>query len=217
MQDIGNKINNAGEWVYRLLILNFLWVGFTLVGFGILGIFPATHALFAVLRKFLMKKRSVKMTKDFIYYYRKDFCKSNALGYVIVLIAAILWIDFRYFMSITSFGMFVLAHFMLLFFVFSLLSLLILFPIFTHSELSFMQYVKNALIYPFTHLGTMILLAASLGLYYFIVNQVPGFIPFLGISFPCFVIMKIILPTFQKKERKVKGWFKGQNDTRIYY
>lgn len=217
MQGIGSRINHVGEWVYRLLILNVLWLGFALLGLGVLGIFPATHALFSLLRKWTMNKRSVNIPKDYFYYYRKDFWKINALGYVLVLIAAILWLDFRYFMSITSIGMFIVAHFMLLFFVLSLISVCVLFPIATHYELSFTQYVKQAMLYPFTHMGTMLLLAISYLLYYFIAYEVPGIVPFLGISLPCFITMKIIYPTFQQKERKVKGWFSSQKDKSIYY
>ncbi|MBP2079584.1 YesL family protein [Oceanobacillus polygoni] len=217
MQGIGSKINQVGEWVYRLLILNVLWLGFALLGLGLLGIFPATHALFAVLRKWTRNKRKIHITKDFFCFYRKDFWKINALGYVLVLIAVILWFDFRYFMSITSFGMFVLGHFMLLFFVIVLLSICVLFPVFTHYELSFAQYIKHALLYPITHMGTMLLLIVSFLFYYFVAYQIPGLVPFLGMSLPCFIMMKIIYPTFQQKEKKAEGWFRSQKAKRIYY
>ena len=52
------------------------------------------------------------------------------------------------------------------------------------------QYIKNALLYPFTHLLTMILLVVSIILFDLIIYQVPGFLPFVGISFPCFIMMK---------------------------
>ena len=218
MEGIGNKVNNFGEWVYRLLLLNMLWMFFAILGLGIFGVFPATAALFSVLRKFFTKKRDVKLVKDFWSFYRKDFWRSNAVGYTIVAIASILWLDFRYFMSVTDFGMFVLAHFMLLFFVFSLLSLCVLFPIFSHYKLTFWQYIKNALLYPWTHLGTMILFTASIVLYSYIVYQIPGFLPFIGISFPCFLLMKLLFPTFQANPQKAKkSWFKKQKEETLYY
>ena len=51
MQELNNKLNLFGEWVIRLVYLNILWIGVSLLGLGILGIFPATSALFPVLRK----------------------------------------------------------------------------------------------------------------------------------------------------------------------
>ena len=101
-----------------------------------MGIFPATNALFAVLRKYLLNKKDVKLASDFYHFYRKDFWKSNALGYVLSLIAMVIWIDFRYFMSMTNLGMSILGNVMLLLLVFSLLSLCVVFPIFSHYELS---------------------------------------------------------------------------------
>lgn len=218
MDTVGSRVNQFGYWVYRLLCVNALWVGFALLGLGVLGIFPATQALFAVIRKWLMNK-DVKLVKDFYYFYRKDFWKSNALGYIFLVIAAILWIDFRYFMSITDFMMFVLGHVMLLLFVFTLLSLLIVFTIYSHFQLTFYQYVKYALLYPFTHLARMILIVIAFTLFYFILTQFSGLIFFLGISFPCYILMRVLFPTFERKSQQEgeKGLFQSQKDKSIYY
>ena len=217
MKGLHNKLNDVGEWIYRLIFLNFLWMGFTILGLGVLGIFPATNALFSVLRKYLLNKKDVKIASDFYHFYRKDFLKSNALGYVLSLIAAVIWIDFRYFMSITNFGMFIVGNLMLVLVAFLLLALCVVFPIFSHYEMSLGQYIKNALLYPFTHLLTMLLLVISIILFDLIVYQVPGFLPFIGISFPCFIMMKILLPKFQNEKSGAKGWFKRHREETIYY
>ena len=217
MKGLHNKLNDVGEWIYRLIFLNFLWIGFSILGLGVLGIFPATNALFAVLRKYLLNKKDVKIASDFYHFYRKDFVKSNVLGFVLTLIASVIWIDFRYFMSITNFGMFIVGNLMLVLVAFLLLALCVVFPIFSHYEMSFGQYVKNALLYPFTHLLTMLLLVISIILYDFIVYQVPGFLPFIGMSFPCFIVMKILLPKFRNEKSGAKGWFKRHREETIYY
>ena len=217
MKGLHNKLNDVGEWIYRLIFLNFLWIGFTILGLGVLGIFPATNALFSVLRKYLLNKKDVKIASDFYHFYRKDFLKSNVLGYVLSLIAAVIWIDFRYFMSITNFGMFIVGNLMLVLVAFLLLALCVVFPIFSHYEMSLGQYIKNALLYPFTHLLTMLLLVISIILFDLIVYQVPGFLPFIGISFPCFIMMKILLPKFQNEKSGAKGWFKRHREETIYY
>ena len=217
MQGFHHKLNDIGEWIYRLILLNFLWMGFAILGLGVFGIFPATNALFSVLRKYLMNKKKVKIATDFYHFYRKDFLKSNALGYILSLIAVVIWIDFRYFMSITNFGMSIVGNVMLVLLVFSLLALCVVFPIFSQYEMSLGQYIKNALLYPFTHLLTMILLVVSIILFDLIVYKVPGFLPFIGISFPCFIMMKILLPNFQHEKSGAKGWFKRHKEETIYY
>ena len=136
MKGLHNKLNDVGEWIYRLIILNFLWIGFSILGLGILGIFPATNALFAVLRKYLLNKKDVKIASDFYHFYRKDFLKSNVLGFILTLIATVIWIDFRYFMSVTNFGMFIVGNLMLVLVAFLLLALCVVFPIFSHYEMS---------------------------------------------------------------------------------
>ena len=217
MKGLHNKLNDVGEWIYRLIFLNFLWMGFSILGLGVLGIFPATNALFSVLRKYLLNKKDVKIASDFYHFYRKDFLKSNVLGFILTLIATVIWIDFRYFMSITNFGMFIVGNLMLVLVAFLLLALCVVFPIFSHYEMSLGQYIKNALLYPFTHLLTMLLLVISIILFDLIVYQVPGFLPFIGISFPCFIMMKILLPKFQNEKSGAKGWFKRHREETIYY
>ena len=65
MQAFHEKFNRFGEWVIRLVILNVLWLGFSVVGLGILGVFPSTSALFSVLRKWFIGQEQVKITRSF--------------------------------------------------------------------------------------------------------------------------------------------------------
>ena len=41
MQEFNEKLNHFGEWIIRLVVLNFLWVGFSILGLGIFGDFPS--------------------------------------------------------------------------------------------------------------------------------------------------------------------------------
>ncbi len=61
--------NQEGMWgsFYRIsekimyaCYINFLWILFTILGLGILGFMPATVAMYAVFRKFLMGESDVK-------------------------------------------------------------------------------------------------------------------------------------------------------------
>jgi uncharacterized membrane protein YesL len=208
MQELNNKLNGLGEWVIRLVYLNFLWIGFSLLGLGILGIFPATSALISVLRKYFIKNERVKISSEFYCYYKKDFWKSNGLGYFFLIVAIVLWADYLYVSSIANLGMFALGYVALILLAFSLLSLCVLFPIYSHYQLSFFQYIKQVFLFPITNLFSMILLASALFCIQFIFNSLPGFILFIGISFPAFVLMKIVFPIFQGKSLSVHGFFK---------
>ena len=220
MQQFNEKFNRFGEWVIRLVVLNFLWMGFTIAGLGIFGIFPATSALFSVLRKWFLGNVRVKIATEFFHYYKKDFWKSNGLGYFFLLVAAVLWTDYRFVSSIAQLSMLALGYVVLILLAFSLLSLSVLFPIYAHYQLSFFQYIKNAILFPLTNSLSMIALAAALFMIQFIFNQLPGFILFIGISFPAFVILKIVFPIFHGKSLSIHGFFKmfkRSNEEGMYY
>ncbi len=220
MQQFNEKLNRFGEWIIRLVVLNILWVGFSVAGLGILGIFPATSALFSVLRKWMVDQKQVKMVSEFTHYYKKDFWKSNGLGYFFSVLAMVILIDYQFITTIANVGMLALGYVLIVMLAFSLLSLCVLFPIYSHYQLSFFQYVKNIILFPLTHLVSMIVMLASLFIIQFIFSEVPGFILFIGISFPAFVIMRIVLPCFQGKQLSLSGFsklFKKSKEESMYY
>lgn len=208
MQAFHEKFNRFGEWVIRLVILNVLWLGFSVVGLGILGVFPSTSALFSVLRKWFIGQEQVKITKEFFQYYRQDFWKSNGLGYSLLFIAVILWIDFQFVSSIAHYSTFTLGYIVLLLLAFSLLSCCVVFPIYAHYQLSFLHYIKYTLLFPITNTLSMIVLTVLLFIAQAIFHQFPGFIMFIGVSFPAFIVMKITYPIFQGKQPFISKWIK---------
>lgn len=218
MQSLGSKVNHFGDWTCRLMALNGLWILFTIAGLGIFGVFPATAAMFSVIRQYLKAEKEVKIVKVFASYFRKDFWKANGLGFTFAGITAVLWVDFGYLLTIPDLFTFVLAHFILILLIFSIGSFIVLFPFFSHYELSFFQYVKHVFLYPFTHLGRMILLTVLVTGCLFIFYEAPGFIFFLGASLPGFIMMKIIYPSFLKERKEAKkGWFINKREESLYY
>jgi uncharacterized membrane protein YesL len=46
MKSVTSWYIRIGEWAFNLFLLNILWLFFSLLGLFVLGIFPATVALF---------------------------------------------------------------------------------------------------------------------------------------------------------------------------
>lgn len=69
----------TSEWIMRLVYLNLLWIAFSLLGIVLFGFFPATAAMFSVVRKWIMGETDVRVFKEFWQTYRKEFWKSNRL------------------------------------------------------------------------------------------------------------------------------------------
>lgn len=90
-----NNINAACDWVVKLLYLNFLWVLFTVIGLVAAGIFPATAAMFAVLKDYQAGK-NVRVFKVFKQVYIEEFRRANLLGTVLMIIPSIFYTDWLF-------------------------------------------------------------------------------------------------------------------------
>ncbi|APC49552.1 hypothetical protein BME96_15710 [Virgibacillus halodenitrificans] len=121
---MGNEkpiIYQLSEWFMRLSITNIAWfisnlpIAYLLLNFvyaetkesryilaiGILLLapflfFPATSALFAMVRDWILKKEQCSLIKTYFTYFRKNYCFSLLGGLLLTGIWAILVIDFIY-------------------------------------------------------------------------------------------------------------------------
>ncbi|WP_248563363.1 YesL family protein [Niallia sp. NCCP-28] len=89
--------NRLIDWLYcfsfsvlKCLFLNIKWLFFTLLGLIVLGIFPATVALFTIVHKWLQGEINIP---SFYSIYKKEFVKSNLFGLLFAFIGAILYCD----------------------------------------------------------------------------------------------------------------------------
>ncbi|WP_197274829.1 YesL family protein, partial [Halolactibacillus sp. JCM 19043] len=65
-------------------------------GLVIFGIFPATIALFTVLKK-IKDGEEFSVLRVFWYAVKKNIIKGNILGYVVMLLGALLFVDILFF------------------------------------------------------------------------------------------------------------------------
>ena len=91
--------NRVAEWLTRLTVLNFIWIAFCLMGLGISGFFPATAALFSVIRKYQVGQDKVRIFRDFKRAFKDNLIQANLLGYSYLILVALLWVDYRYLLS----------------------------------------------------------------------------------------------------------------------
>ncbi|MFK9095107.1 YesL family protein [Bacillus salipaludis] len=90
-----NNINAACDWVVKLLYLNLLWVLFTVIGLVAAGIFPATAAMFTVLKDYQAGK-NVRVFNAFKHAYKQEFRRANRLGSVVMIIPIIFYTDWLF-------------------------------------------------------------------------------------------------------------------------
>ncbi|WP_010094937.1 YesL family protein [Ornithinibacillus scapharcae] len=202
MNDTSSKIYNLLEWITRFAYVNLLWIGFTLVGGILFGLFPATIAMFAITRDWLRGKPDIPIFPSFWKYYKHDFFKGNRLGIIIFLIAALIGIDFFFIQSITNESYAWLSIPLFAFMLLFILFLLFLFPSFVHYDVKVIQLMKNALLIMLINPLHSFLILIGLVSSYFLMKFIPALYFIFGGSIYAFICMWLALHAFQKIEQQ---------------
>jgi uncharacterized membrane protein YesL len=190
------------EWISRLALLNLLWISFSLLGLVVFGFFPATVAMFAVVRKWMLGKEDVSIFKTFWTAYKQEFFKSNLLGLIIFAIGTILYIDFQFVNHSTNSLVSVLY---IPFFIVTFILICMLFyilPIFVHYEMKISQVIKTSFFLMIMNpLSTFYMLIGSFGICYALSFAPPICILYSGNLLALF-LMKPATSAFEKISQK---------------
>ncbi|MGG4467880.1 YesL family protein [Paenibacillus alvei] len=201
----GSSIIVVCEWIWRGIFVNLCWIAFIVLGLGIFGFFPATVALFTIVRKWLRKDTDFPIWKTFKQVYLKEWKRSNQIGLVFYSIGLFLYLDIR---LTETFMSGVLASFLSIIFSIMLLILLLVvsyfFAVYVHYELSNKEYIKQSFLITLTSLPSTIGIGAGFFVIGSLINQMPGLIPFISAVAPAFWMMKVCLSRFALLESRVQ-------------
>lgn len=172
-----NKFNKVANWVFNIAYLNLIWILFIFVGLVLFGIFPATAAMFAVVRKWvILGERDFNIFSTFWSFYRKDFIKLNGFAFLFLLIGCFLYFNIAFLILNPNKLQFLFPG-MILFTLAYVMTILFFFPVFVHFKLKFFQYIKQAfLLAVLSPLELIATIVAVLILFTFMV-WIPGIIP----------------------------------------
>jgi len=197
-----NAINTFLNWVTRLALLNVLALAFTIISLGVLGLFPALSASFAITRKWVSGETDIPVVRSFWKYFKRDFWKSNLLGYMIAAVSYILYLDFVF---LTVYPGDVTNLLTIPFTIIStifILTVLYIFPVFVHFKMTLFQVIKSAFFIMLSNpLPTLIMAAGVLGIAV-IIYFFQGLVIFFGISVLTVAIMMPAYRAFQKTQNK---------------
>lgn len=183
----GKKIQTYSDWLIRLVGLNFLWLLFSGLGLGFLGIFPASSALFACLRDY-HRQGQIKVWLRFKDHFLASLFTSNLKGYSLLSLIALLWIDYRWLLSQRSLLTYLLALVLFLACLISCLGLLIFFALDVHYQVKFSAAILNPFRFICSYPKTSLAICGSLLLWSLVLYLIPGLGLFLGISLPTRII-----------------------------
>lgn len=196
-------------WVTRFAWLNMLWIAFTLIGLILFGFMPATIAMFAVVRKWVLKEYDIPVFETFFKEYKSNFLRANLLGLVIYIIGYFLSVFLKYtgLMNDTSFYPILLGIFVIAAFLYVMLVLYIA-PVYVHYQLHFWQYIRYAVSIGAVNLHYSICTITILAGIYFASLKFPGITLFFSFSVSAYASMFIIHIGFSqllKKQQKQLG------------
>jgi uncharacterized membrane protein YesL len=176
------------DWIMKLAYINILWISFSLLGLIVFGLFPATAAMFVIVRKILMDKDEIPILKTFWESYKSEFLKSNILGLILIITGYILYIDILFLRNSTGFINLLYYPTLVLALGF-VLTLLYVFPTFVHFDQRILQVIKNAFVIMLMNpLSTVLMVIGSFAVY-LLMTTIPGLIPLFSGSILSFVIM----------------------------
>jgi uncharacterized membrane protein YesL len=198
--DMSRWYLRLGTWAFNLFLLNLLWFFCTCAGFVILGFFPATAALFAVLRRSIIEDNDIPVLKLFVRNFKAEFLKSNFLGYLYVLFGLLLYVYFQVVQLIPN-NQFqsVLVNITVVMSVVYFITFLYVFPLFVHFDQKSFQYLRNALILAVGRPIRTIIMLLGLAVLSYICIHIPVLIPVIGISLSGYVIMWTALKSLPKE------------------
>lgn len=198
MTDFMGGLNRLFEWVMRLSVINILWVVFnlpicylaisvlfaedqssiilligTIAVFAPFIFFPATTAMFGVVRKWVMGDLDVPLVKSFWRYYKENYVRSLTGGLLLTIIWVVWGVDFFFFSKVNV----IISTFFLIGFLFLFLMTLFFFSNTVHAELKLFTSLKNSffltMVYPLANLVVLIIsgiiLYISLGMFTFLI------------------------------------------------
>ncbi|SEN84882.1 Uncharacterized membrane protein YesL [Mesobacillus persicus] len=192
----------ANEWVMRFALVNLLWFLFSLLGLVLLGFFPATTAMFAVIRKWIMGRSDISIFETFWHTYRKEWLRSNLFGAILLVIGFLIYFDLNIVYH-SSDPLLQWSKYPLLILVISFsLALLYAFPSFVHYNVSLFNVLKNAFLIMLINPVYNVIMLLGLALIYLMANILPPFSIFFGGSAIAFVIMWSCYQSFLTIDRK---------------
>ncbi len=161
------QIDTYFKWIAKLSYLNLLWLGFSVLGLLIGGFFPATAAMFNICRKWVVGQSTERLFNEFAYYFRKEFWKANFIGWIMVVLGVVLYLNYRVLeVSEGGYHLSVVFSFYVLLFLYTVVVVNI-FAYLAFYESSLWMVLKNAMIIGLVHFPyTLAIFITLVGLVY---------------------------------------------------
>lgn len=191
MNILDSKLYEKLNTIVDFVLLNLLWL---LMCLPVITIFPATAALFGVVRKWKLEKEP-PLLKTYFVLFKENFIQSSLIGFIWTAIGAALYLDF----TLVGGNVFLQIMLLIIVSVYTIVSIY-LFPVMVHYKNSLLHTIKNsfylAILKPLNLVMSLVILYCS----YLLLISFPISILIIGSTTAYFIYM-ICFSTFQKAEK----------------
>lgn len=149
MNGVMERINVWCDWLLKLVLIQFYWVLFSLIGLIAFGLIPSTMAMFSVTRQ-LLKKEDIPLFQTFKENFLNQFWKGTAVGAILLIASVILYVDYRFFIDHPSLSAIVFLI-LVISFCLSMIACF-LFPVYAHFEVGVWEGMKKSTFICLSHL-----------------------------------------------------------------
>ncbi|SHM53082.1 YesL family protein [Gracilibacillus kekensis] len=192
------RIYRFTDIIVRTAYINILVIVFSLLGLIVFGFFPAIIAAFSIFRKWFTGYSDISITRNFWRVYKREFVRSNLVGFIIVLVGGLLYINMSIAEVIQHDGIRLTYYPLLLVNILFLGMLIYLLPMYVHFDMKLVELFKNAFLCMFAMPLLTIVLVVTIVMLYFLFTIIPGLLPFFGFSLFILVMMKGALISFER-------------------
>lgn len=188
------------ETAYRFIVLNFLWLVFTLAGLGVLGFTPATVAVFRSIREWLKGEKDIPLFRSYLAFYKAEFVSSNLIGALFLVLFYIIYVNF----SFVSYFYTSSIHLYIYIVIFSVATIVVLSFLNTFSVMAHFKYkktihyFKTAVGLVFARPGLSLMQLIWLFAYGLIAVNYPMVFIAIGVSVFAYVLMSLNYSIFRK-------------------
>jgi len=199
----GDMLLEFCEWIWRFMLLNFLWVASMVAGGIIFGIMPSTIASFHILRKWVQGELDIPVFKIFKDIYKKEFINSNKCGLVFIAVFAFLALDLNILYKMEALYSTILYILVMAVLFFVTLAFIYFFPTYVHFKQTNKEYIKNSFVLALSSPLQSILILVGFGLLYYIAKSNVGLIMFFFMSIPGYWVMHVLHKRFLQLQRSL--------------
>ena len=203
MDGIRGRILQFCDQLMTLAYLNILWIGFSLLGFIICGFFPATVAMYTLIRRDLTdSKLDSSLASEFWKEYKLCFRSANLFGYTFICFGTVLILDLIIFLNLNTVVGYVMASILTTLLIVYLLMTIFSLPVFVHFVGGTWKLVKktSTLAIPLLPHALLFILASTLLLALFII--IPAAVVFFSGSILAWLNVKLFLSGIKRIEQK---------------